>query len=83
MYRYNVHRRQGRLSALLHGIVLSGGFTGTAGAGLARFFDMLWLWDERARQRRALARLDDRLLGDIGLSRADAAWEGGKPFWRA
>jgi uncharacterized protein YjiS (DUF1127 family) len=34
-------------------------------------------------QRRALARLDDRLLGDIGLSRADAAWEGGKPFWRA
>jgi uncharacterized protein YjiS (DUF1127 family) len=41
-------------------------------------------------QRRALARLDDRLarlddrrLGDIGLSRADATWEGGKPFSRA
>jgi uncharacterized protein YjiS (DUF1127 family) len=36
----------------------------------------------RARQRRALARLDDRLLRDIGLSSADVADELAKPFWR-
>ncbi len=41
------------------------------------------VWHERARQRRALARLDDRLLRDVGLSRAAAVLESGKPFWRA
>ena len=39
-------------------------------------------WYERARQRRQLARLDDRLLRDIGLNRIDAAREADKPFWR-
>ena len=37
---------------------------------------------ERSRQRRALARLDDTLLADIGLSRAEAGRETRKPFWR-
>ncbi|MBT3930070.1 MAG: DUF1127 domain-containing protein [Rhodospirillaceae bacterium] len=36
----------------------------------------------RSRQRRVLARLDDRLLDDIGQSRADAHAEAAKPFWR-
>jgi uncharacterized protein YjiS (DUF1127 family) len=40
------------------------------------------LWRERARQRRALATLDDRLLHDIGITRYDAAHECNKPFWR-
>lgn len=44
--------------------------------------DLLFLWSERARQRRLLADLDERLLKDIGLSRADASHETGKPFWR-
>ena len=35
------------------------------------------------RQRRALLRLDDAMLKDLGLSRVDALQEGGKPFWRA
>lgn len=39
-------------------------------------------WIERARERRALAQLDDRALSDIGLSRSDAANEAGKMFWR-
>jgi uncharacterized protein YjiS (DUF1127 family) len=39
-------------------------------------------WIERARQRRALAGLDDQMLRDIGITRADAAREAGKPFWR-
>jgi uncharacterized protein YjiS (DUF1127 family) len=43
--------------------------------------DVLLLWLSRARQRRALAALDDRLLGDVGISRSDAAQEAGKPFW--
>jgi uncharacterized protein YjiS (DUF1127 family) len=37
---------------------------------------------ERARQRRAIARLDDRLLRDIGLSRTDVQSEMARPFWR-
>ena len=40
-------------------------------------------WLERSHQRRALQRLDDRMLRDIGLSRADVAGESAKPFWRA
>jgi uncharacterized protein YjiS (DUF1127 family) len=39
-------------------------------------------WISIARQRRALADLDDRLLRDVGISRYDAAHEAGKPFWR-
>lgn len=36
---------------------------------------------ERGRQRRALADLDDRLLRDIGLTRADVRDEYAKPIW--
>jgi uncharacterized protein YjiS (DUF1127 family) len=39
-------------------------------------------WHELARQRRALLTLDDRMLKDIGLTRADAEREAGRPFWR-
>jgi uncharacterized protein YjiS (DUF1127 family) len=39
-------------------------------------------WIERARQRNALAGLDDAMLRDIGITRVEAAREGGKPFWR-
>ena len=40
------------------------------------------LWRERANQRRALLRLDERLLRDIGVSRAEAIAEARKPFWK-
>lgn len=43
--------------------------------------DIIMTWIERAQQRRALARLDDRLLADIGVSRSQAEQEGGKPAW--
>lgn len=39
-------------------------------------------WIDRARQRRLLAELDDRLLADIGITREDALREARKPFWR-
>jgi uncharacterized protein YjiS (DUF1127 family) len=45
--------------------------------------DVLGLWLSRARQRRALAVLDDRLLRDVAVSRTDAAQEADKPFWMA
>lgn len=47
-----------------------------------RLADLLLGWLDRARERRALGRLDDRMLADLGLSRADADAEVDKPFWR-
>ncbi len=41
------------------------------------------LWHRRARERQQLARLDHRMLRDIGVARAEAARECDKPFWRA
>lgn len=38
-------------------------------------------WNQRVRQRQALAKLDDRLLEDVGISRPAAAIEANKPFW--
>lgn len=54
--------------------------------GIARM--VVWLLEaatilvERHRQRRSLAALDDHLLRDVGLSRADVSRECEKPFWR-
>lgn len=42
----------------------------------------LLAWQDRARERRALLGLGDLQLRDIGISRAEADGEGGKPFWR-
>jgi uncharacterized protein YjiS (DUF1127 family) len=39
-------------------------------------------WHELARQRRALLALDDRMLKDVGVTRADAEHEASRPFWR-
>jgi uncharacterized protein YjiS (DUF1127 family) len=39
-------------------------------------------WSRRSRERAQLAALDDRMLNDIGLTRADAEFLSNKPFWR-
>ena len=49
---------------------------------LAAAADRVLAWQERTRQRIALAALTDGELRDLGLSRADVAHETSKPFWR-
>ena len=39
-------------------------------------------WLVRARERRALLALDDWVLKDVGLTRADVMYESDKPFWQ-
>ena len=53
----------------------------TLTGALRRFGGRVVAWQERARMRRGLAAMDDRLLRDIGLSRADVHRETEKPFW--
>jgi uncharacterized protein YjiS (DUF1127 family) len=40
-------------------------------------------WSCRARERRVLGGMDDRMLADIGRTQGDIFGEVGKPFWRA
>lgn len=40
------------------------------------------LWRQRARTRKQLAVLDERMLADAGISIADREAELDKPFWR-
>ncbi len=49
---------------------------------LVRLADRIAVGHERRRQRLALARLDDRMLRDIGLTGADVEGEVTKPFWK-
>lgn len=51
-------------------------------APASALFDRLWQWCERSRQRRALLRLDSRMLKDIGISRCDAEQEAAKWFYQ-
>ena len=39
-------------------------------------------WRRRSRDRAQLARLDHRMLRDIGLSHAEREFLANKPFWR-
>lgn len=39
-------------------------------------------WHARSKQRLALLSLDDRMLKDVGVTRAQAEAEAAKPFWR-
>ncbi len=60
----------------------AGGRT-SRGSVAARVGATLVMWQQRVSERAALASLDDRFLKDMGLTRADAEREYGKPFWRA
>lgn len=39
-------------------------------------------WRRRIQARHELAALGDRMLKDIGLTRADALAQASKPFWK-
>ena len=52
-------------------------------AVLDRLFDAPFIWAERAAERRHLAELDDHLLNDIGLNRAEVEHISTRPFWRS
>ena len=49
---------------------------------LLTILELVETWPRRRRQGLDLAELDDRLLADIGLTRADVARETAKPFWQ-
>jgi uncharacterized protein YjiS (DUF1127 family) len=48
---------------------------------ILRLFATLALWQERAAQRYRLLGLDERMLKDLGISRADVEREAAKPVW--
>ena len=52
------------------------------GRPLARVIATLREWHRRRRDREKLATFDDRILSDIGLTRAEAEFLSHKPFWR-
>ncbi len=62
--------------------VTAGGFVTRLSRLPFTVLETLLTWQERDRQRRHLASLDDRMLRDMGISRADAEREAAVPFWR-
>ncbi len=48
---------------------------------LKRIGNTIVRWDQLSQQRRQLREMDDRLLSDIGLSKADVQRIAGKRFW--
>ena len=75
MSRYNLGEP---LSLSYRGASRKPGFAVRIGALL----DTVAKWQERRRQRLALATLDDHMLRDIGISSADVDAEVTRPFWR-
>ncbi len=59
------------------------GFAARRSGLIAAIVDRVIDWQERSRSRVLLGRLDDRMLRDMGISRADVDLEVTKPFWRA
>lgn len=51
--------------------------------GLGAAIETLLVWLDRVRERNWLTGIDERMLKDIGLSRADLMRETDKRFWQA
>lgn len=59
------------------------GFGGTVRWVVTRTIGLVLTWQQRARERRQLASMDEFGLKDIGLTRVDVQRESDKPFWQA
>ena len=68
------HLHRGTLRAPITLDRLTGGFK--------RGLDTVRAWRQRSRDRGELSALSDRMLSDIGITRADAVFLSNKPFWR-
>ncbi len=66
--------------ASLHTATLATGRVQAAGS-TSRLMTLLLAAFAAYRQRQVLARLDDRTLADIGLTRAEASAEAARPAW--
>jgi uncharacterized protein YjiS (DUF1127 family) len=62
--------------------VPAGSYAATGQTLLSRWTSKIALWLDLRQGRQDLSELDDRLLADVGISREDALWEAGKPFWQ-
>jgi uncharacterized protein YjiS (DUF1127 family) len=56
--------------------------SGSGASMIRRLLDLALAWRAHSHHRRALSALDDRMLRDVGLTRADVYREVAKPFWR-
>jgi len=65
------------LAVLRHGPARAAG--SCRGAGWLVHFRT---WRHRAKDRAQLAALGDRMLADLGITRAEAQFLSDKPFWR-
>lgn len=59
------------------------GLLGTVAQVPSRVFATLLIWQARADQRARLADMERHRLEDVGITRAQARREAGKPFWLA
>ncbi|KAA0582188.1 DUF1127 domain-containing protein [Azospirillum sp. B21] len=82
MRHTDVTRSSGTFTAAPGAVPAADRVTRVASRPLWRLFDLLFSALERRKQRHALMGLDDHLLKDIGVSRAEVEQEVSKPFWR-
>ena len=59
-----------------------GGASRALDYSVRRIGDVVLKWLQRRRERRHLEMLDDHMLKDIGVTRADVEREVSKPFWQ-
>lgn len=70
-----------RTLSMHHDAVRAAGLSLSLTALLTAALDALMAWQDRARERRMLGQFDDRMLADVGLTRAQVWRETEKSFW--